>query len=62
MERAGIKMRPDRDARHKNDRRYFMLRTRKQYEESIYKMRDNVYAEYVGTPHEGNRSGVPANC
>ena len=29
---------------------------------SCHEMRDNVYAEYVNSPHEANRSGVRAGC
>lgn len=29
---------------------------------SCHEMQDNVYAEYVGTVHDGNRSGVKATC
>jgi nitrate/TMAO reductase-like tetraheme cytochrome c subunit len=29
---------------------------------SCHEMRDNVYAEYVGTPHHTNPSGVSASC
>jgi cytochrome c-type protein NapC len=29
---------------------------------SCHEMRDNVYAEYVGTVHDANRSGVKATC
>ena len=29
---------------------------------SCHEMRDNVYAEYIGTPHDANRSGVKATC
>ncbi len=29
---------------------------------SCHEMRDNVYAEYIGTPHHTNPSGVSASC